>query len=300
MRDTPMDAEGALTLLASSAFEERLRGARFFGLNMVPAALPKLKNALQNERVGYVRTALEIAIKRCELAHQGPIKSPDEGNADQGQADLRAVNAHAIEWVAGTLLHDLEPKIGKLQMAAEQEVPNFDGSQVKKQLEAIRRTFDGISDLRRAASSPRSEHFDLSMLINDILIEESEGKQANIFLQGQQPLLISSDPNLLTLAISNGLRNALEAVASKSDDERNIVIDWGETEIDRWVVILDDGAGLSGGAEAAFKIGATNKTGHSGFGLAIVRQAMENLNGCAKLEPSKSGGARLELRWGRW
>lgn len=61
--------------------------------------------------------------------------------------------------------------------------------------------------------------------------------------------------------------------------------------------IIDEGAGLVESPEAAFVLGNTNKEDHTGFGLAIIRQAMESMNGIAELSPATTGGARLLLRW---
>ena len=78
-----------------------------------------------------------------------------------------------------------------------------------------------------------------------------------------------------------------------------MVITWGMTDVDYWVVILDQGPGIVGVGEGAFNIGSTTKMGHIGFGLAIGRQAMDTLEGNVTLFPAQGGGACLELRWDR-
>ncbi len=113
-------------------------------------------------------------------------------------------------------------------------------------------------------------------------------------------MLVTSDRALLRLAVSNGIRNAVEAVTGAPGDEPHpIIVAWGATDVDYWVTVLDRGPGVVGPAESAFGIGKTTKKGHSGFGLTIARQAIETLGGMCTLQPVTEGGARFELRWER-
>ncbi|MNJ64468.1 hypothetical protein D3C77_604170 [compost metagenome] len=79
-----------------------------------------------------------------------------------------------------------------------------------------------------------------------------------------------------------------------------MTICWGTNNVDNWVTIIDSGLGLFGSPEAAFKIGNTNKENHSGFGMAIIQQAIENLGGSVSLSNVSSGGAKLDLKWGNF
>jgi signal transduction histidine kinase len=210
----------------------------------------------------------------------------------------KEIQTKAVEWVSGTLLHEIEPIIGQLRTAAARELPTFEESRVKAHLGQLERVCFGISCLRQATATPRIEEFDLALLIKEVIAQEVTDKPVYISVQGQQPF-VSSDPRLLTLAICNGLRNAIEAVEGvhKLKGGHSVVITWGTTDVDYWVVILDEGPGGVGVGEGAFNIGTTNKIGHIGFRLAIARQAINTLEGNVTLSPAQGGGARLELRW---
>jgi sensor histidine kinase regulating citrate/malate metabolism len=141
----------------------------------------------------------------------------------------------------------------------------------------------------------------MAELIADIVsAEATNGRVSEVSFVGPKPMIVTSDPALVRLALCNGVRNAFEAVVAASANEPHpIIINWDQTDVDYWVAILDRGAGLVGPIEAAFEIGKSTKQGHSGFGLAIARQAIETLGGTVTLEPAAQGGTRYEARWER-
>jgi signal transduction histidine kinase len=213
---------------------------------------------------------------------------------------LRRVKSQAVEWVTALLLHEVASPFGLVANAASREVPDYDKSSTKRHVERVQRIFDGIEQLRKATATPRPEKFDLADLISQLIREDTAGKGIEATPHGPMPFMVRSDPRLLRFAISNGLRNAIEAtLGSKSPRPYPVVVTWGETEVDYWVAIIDQGPGLTGPVDAAFEPGKSTKSGHTGFGLAIARQAMETLDGLVSLSPAGGGGARYELRWGR-
>ena len=159
---------------------------------------------------------------------------------------------------------------------------------------------EAIEQLKGATAVPKPEEFDLGELLGEIVSEAVGSDSVEVSLQGPKPMVITSDRTLLRLTISNGMRNAVEAVTGAPGREPHpIIVIWGETDVDCWVVVLDRGPGLVGLAESAFGIGQTTKRGHSGFGLTIARQAIETLGGTCTLRPIAEGGARFEARWER-
>jgi signal transduction histidine kinase len=155
--------------------------------------------------------------------------------------------------------------------------------------------------LKGAAAMPKPEQFDLSELVSDTVREELERRLfVEVSLIGPKPMIVTSDPALVRLAFANGLRNAAEATEQATQQrDRPIVITWGLTDVDCWISILDSGSGIVGPVESAFELGKTTKRGHSGFGLAIARQAAETMGGTVLLQPAKNGGAIFILRWER-
>lgn len=295
-----MDREKARQMLRSSSPHERLKAARLFARSPLEADLPELRKAKRRETVSWVKKALDSAITGCKKTVAPKIK-PDD--APEISSDVRReIRQTVLEEVAGTLIHEIAPVVGLLRADAADELPEFENSKTKAHLEHLTNLLDGLRHLRQAAAAPRLEEFDIASLIKSIV--ETEGASAaapDIAIHGPKPMLVMGDPKLLTLAISNGLRNAIDAVDAEGAPtvaaNDPIVISWGVTDIDYWVVVIDKGPGLSLSSESAFKIGNSTKKGHSGMGLTIAQEAVLSMEGQIALLNLSSGGAKFEIRW---
>jgi nitrogen fixation/metabolism regulation signal transduction histidine kinase len=291
--------DDALTLLSSDSAHQRLKGARFLVRGAQQSDLPLLRQARQRENVSYVKKSLDLVIMKLSQFLAAPVGEPlDE--FDIPEEVRRQIRSQAVEHVTGILLHEIASPIGLVRRSASREVGNFEGSRTKFYLDSLQRIFEAIEQLKGAAAAPKPEEFDLAELIHEIKLAETPSQKLDVSLHGPTPLIIRSDPTLVRLAVCNGLRNAIEAVAEASDNESHpIVVTWDSTDVDYWVAVLDRGPGLIGPIEPAFEIGKSTKQGHSGFGLAIARQAIETLGGSVTLQPATGGGALYEVRWER-
>ena len=288
----------ALKKLTSDSAHERLKAARFLAQNGDSSDLHLLRNARKLETVSYVRTALAVALKRAANAASHP--ESDAVEELDIPYDVRIqIKRRAMEEVTGQLLHEISSPVGLIAASAAREIKNFDSSKTKQHVENLHRVFEAIEQLKGASSNPRPEEFDLAALLAEIVSVEVGNQPLDISLYGTKPFLITSDRALVQLAVSNGIRNAIVAVVDCTQDEPHpIIVTWGKTDVDYWVAILDRGSGLVGPVESTFDIGKTTKRGHSGFGLAIARQAIETLGGSCTLQPAAEGGAHFEVRWG--
>lgn len=294
-----MTREEALQRLSSSSAHDRLKAARYLARNSYPSDLPRLRDAQRSESVSYVLTSLQLAIKRASNpASHGPAETIKE---HESPPDVRAqIWKEVTQEVTGQLLHEIASPVGLIASAAAREISDYDRSMTKRYVENLKRVFQAIEQLKGAAGVPKPDEFDLAELLAEIVSDETESHAVEISLHGARPMLIVSDRKLVQLAISNGIRNAVEAIiVSDCNEPHPIIVTWGETDVDYWVSVLDRGPGLIGPAESAFGIGNTNKKGHSGFGLAIARQAIETLGGTCTLQPATERGARFEISWER-
>jgi len=291
--------EEALALLTSDSAHERLKAARFLARSVDGSNLSALREARGIETVSYVRDSLDLAISRSVGLLPVPV-SADLDEPEVPDEARKRIRSQAIEWITGFVLHEVASLTGLIARAASKEIPQYEDSMTARHLQTLQRIFPAIEQLKGATTAPRLEQFDLAELLTEIKLEEEAEKSIPISTHGQRPLLVTSDRTLLRLAVRNGLRNALEAVTEvPSSDPHPVVLTWGETNIDYWIVVIDRGPGLVGPTEPVFELGKSRKSGHIGFGLAIARQAIETLGGNVTLEPAAGGGTRYELRWDR-
>ena len=92
----------------------------------------------------------------------------------------------------------------------------------------------------------------------------------------------------------------MEAVEATGENERSIVVNWGDTDRDYWLAVLDEGIGLPESADKILTPGVSTKDGegtHFGIGLTIVQRAMHTLNGTVDPRRRDPRGSVVELRW---
>lgn len=284
--------ESALELSRSDSSHERLLSARYFMNNVSVDHEVELKAWLARETVGWVKNAIEIALS----------KNRDtqilQSSSDTTEADRRSESyTLALRDVASIMLHELEPRIGLLSVKVRNDVPNYEESESCKEMDHLKQFFHALGCLRSATEMTKLESFTFYDLISGLI--EDLAPNSSIRLNGSQATIMKADIGLLKLALSNGIRNAVESNESASELRHadNIVISWGETNADHWVVIIDDGMGLGKPIEKLIKIGNTTKSGHFGMGLTIAQQAMQTLNGKLSLTSPNDTGAVFEIRW---
>lgn len=296
---TTTTRDEALRLLASGSPHDRLRGARFFARQGRAKDAGLLKKSKAQESDSYVARTLEIAIKRISPVANAETKHPIAVADDDDERNTRA-RLDAVNWIAGLLLHEIASPIGLVEEAATREVPNYERSQVHARINHLQRVFAGIEQLKSASSTPQSTDFDVSAWLKSVVEEEQLARGTSVAYQGATPFMISADPKLLRFAFCNGFKNAVEAVETTAHTEAYpLIVTWGESDSDFWIVVRDHGPGIVGSPQLAFDIGQTTKANHSGFGLAIARLSMESMDGTVTLQPGRLAGAVYELRWPR-
>lgn len=294
-----MTREEAFQGLLSTSAHDRLKAARFLVRNAGPSDLQLLRKALQSESVSYVRTCLDLALRRASNS-ESSAAGETIGEYEIPPEVRTQIRNEVTDEIAGQMLHEIASPVGLVASAAAREIHNYELSRTRRHVETLKRVFEAIEQLKCAAGIPRPKEFDLAELLAETVSEEIGTQEVEVSLHGAKPMVITSDRALVRLAVVNGIRNAVEAVLEFPWNEPHpIVVTWGETDVDYWVAVLDRCPGVVGPIESAFGIGKSTKKGHSGFGLAIARQAVETLGGSCTLHPAAEGGTRFEVRWER-
>lgn len=288
-----MERESALRLLNSAAVDDRVRGARFFAKYATETDASVLQSLLNRESNRWVKVALR---KGIQLTGIGPHYIPAvENGASEDDKVIEQIHSEAVEETTLRLVHELRPIVGRLDLAASQEIANYESSRTKAEWQHLQKMLSAIDKLSKAASSPMLKEFDLSTAIDEIVQAESLNKKIVIQCAGPRPCLAMSSSELVELVLSNAVRNAIEA--SETVESTKVVITWDATDLDYWVSVLDRGCGLPPGADRVYDFGTTTKRGHLGVGLALARQAAVSLAGNIMLTAREGGGVNFEFRW---
>jgi hypothetical protein len=255
----PASADNLFRRLRSEVPSERLEAARYLAQNALPEHEEQLRSAIARENVVWIKGALRRALAR--------IKSGDELsrslNLDDAPERFTAqVYAEALETAASQLIHEIEPILGTLRLAAEEEIGNFDGSNTRRHLDRLDELLSAVSRLRRAASAPKVEEFSLDEMVQRCIQETGTPKGIQIQKAGPQSCIVEGDSSLVALSLGNGLRDAIEATIATRNDltTRPIIVTWGNTDIEYWISVVDLGVGFRGNLQRAFEMRAT--TGH--------------------------------------
>lgn len=289
-----MSREEALAALTSREADERLKAARFFAMNAISSDRRKLRAALNKENVPWIKRALERSLSRA-----GPVS--DSGvrfgaSSDLPERVLAELRANAIDEVATTIIHELATLVARLRLRAPQEVAGYPESETKIIVDLVASLLAGIRNLKSAVAQPEYVETDLSGECREICA--IFGGAADTFrFGGPSPFLAEIDIGLFKLALSNVVRNAVEALGFIAEGEAAITLNWGRAGHEIWVAVIDNGPGFDRDPSLLVDFGKSTKEEHVGFGLATAKQAMQAMEGDVYPSNAAEGGARIELRW---
>lgn len=289
------DSAPRLELLAGDE-NERLAAARSLRINPRDEAVGPLKAALAREHVRWVKTALVEAIDACEAVRQ-PIGTLQQSRENDEAGDTSQAYADGRRDGLQQALHELTPLLGLARAAAENELSP--GSAVQTQLERMRTVSAALRQMVNASGVPERNEFDLAKLLRDFERAPPVPCEDDVVgTRGDSPFFIKGDPGLLGLAVQPVIANAIEAVLSvdPSPPKQSVMISWGTESGMYWIAVIDSGPGPPPQADV-FALGATDKEGHFGLGLATVATAMESLDGSPTMEQNARGGTTVILRW---
>jgi signal transduction histidine kinase len=172
----------------------------------------------------------------------------------------------------------------------------------ERELERLSRLLTGLLTLAREGSeTPPGRPVSLA----DSAERARERWQARAAQQEQQ-LVLAGDSDVVVEASDEDLAivfdNLIENALRYSPSSTTITLDWGATDGEAWLAVLDEGPGLAAGEESAlferFARGSAGRSGPSGtgLGLAIVQALARRWRGRTTIENRSDGGMRAELR----
>ncbi|WP_425090283.1 ATP-binding protein [Tropicimonas sp. S265A] len=208
--------------------------------------------------------------------------------------------------VARRIAHEIKNPLTPIQLSAERMKRKF-GPQLGEDSGALVELADVIvrqtNDLRRIVDEfskfarmpePETATNDLNELVRDAVLLQRSGQPGTEIKMTlpDAPVNGEFDPTLLSQALTNLLKNAGEAIETRSENQPedtrpaeirvSLTLDGDEAEL----IIADNGTGLPSNPEKLFEPYVTTRDKGTGLGLPIVRKIIEEHGGTLSLRPA--------------
>jgi two-component system sensor histidine kinase HydH len=120
-------------------------------------------------------------------------------------------------------------------------------------------------------------------------------RPVRIVIAGDHNLQIHTDPALLSQALLNLVRNAIEAIPAEEAGE--VRIEAAASREHAVIQVTDTGTGIAAGAQSRlFEPFFTTKPFGTGLGLAITRKLVQSIGGELEIGPRSGGGTAAVIR----
>lgn len=283
-----MDVQ-SLHLLRSEKPSQRSLAIDRLRKEATAADLNVLRAAMQAETVPMLRRQISHLVRA--LSH--PIENTPWGVTTHGPpGEMGRFEDDVVHWMR----HELEPGIGWLMLAASDEIKEFEGSETRLAIEGLSMRLDSIEALVRASAPPRYEELSLSEIVQEaVRISGASEQRLTVDLVNDRPDSITTDANLLRLALSNAVRNAVEAVLEVPGGDSQVYVSADVTPNSFWVKVSNQFVGSEFYVDDVSGTGVTAKIGHQGQGFGIMRIVASRL-GYDILMQAEAGLAIFTLR----
>ncbi|MEL6677897.1 MAG: PAS domain-containing sensor histidine kinase [Pseudomonadota bacterium] len=211
--------------------------------------------------------------------------------------------------VARRIAHEIKNPLTPIQLAAERMrrkyAPHLEDDRagfeqytdvIVRQTNDLRRIVDEFSKFARMPEAePRDS--DVSALIRDMVLLRRDAAPEIGFVEDlpEGPLYLRVDPTLFGQALTNLLKNAVEAVHAlpeEADGPREVTVRVVESQEQVTLSIADTGIGLPEGSRSRlFEPYVTHREKGTGLGLPIVKKIVEDHGGTLTLSEAETRGA---------
>lgn len=281
--------------LRSPKASERRAAIKSLG-SLNPGQRRELQILRASEPDAWVRKGMDRRL--TVVATTGPLELGADLDTPVDPETAREIREQARAEIAELIVHELRHSVTHIELAAETEIDNFASSATQRTLDEFRTIAESLSQLADASKGARMVEVSLAELVVDATAE----LQQTLWppdLAGPPDVVAQVDPGLLRLALSNCMRNAIDASDSAFHRASPVIVTWGRTDRDAWIAIHDDGIGLDTNIELLFEPHHTTKggSGHAGLGLTIAQNALGAMGGTVSLSPRQPRGTVCEIRW---
>jgi signal transduction histidine kinase len=260
--------------------------------NRVILPLTKLASAVQSARRDGSLPGLEATDEIGVLARAIDDRTTQLSLALQRERWFTADVSHELRTPLTIMLGAAEVLTSRLQDRPDLLVMT---ERIRRNAADTAQQVGALLQLARAPENTDCVPIDLRQLVEHEL-ERCQpllrGKSLEFKLVAVEKVTVNAIPELVTIALSNLLRNACQHT------ERGIITLYLNSS---HIVVEDSGAGLPDAVQARlfdrFVRGDDDFTDGSGLGLSIVKRVADHLGWGVKHEPNPNGGSRFTLRF---
>lgn len=208
----------------------------------------------------------------------------------------RETMARAGELVAG-IVHEVRNSLGAI-VARAHAIGGRDADADRRAADSvvaesrhlesvIQRFLELLKDER-----PEIGSFDLARLVERVVARERGESTARVELR-TDPGVVSGDEALLSRALENVVRNAIEAAGPRG----TVTVHSGVRAGEAFVVVEDDGPGFPADPADLGRPFRSLRPGGTGLGLSLAIKMLQFHGGSVRLGASVGGGARVLCAW---
>lgn len=245
------------------------------------------------------------AMKEAEKALRGAKEELEQRVADRTaelvaaqQKLLRQERLSVLGELVGGLAHQLRNPLGAIQNAAtvvrrvEREAQRQQALDIiEEEVARADLTIRALLDYARVRPPDRRELL-LGELVQEALDGQSIPPSVTVSAEANGEITAAIDPLQLQTALSNILRNAVEAMP----DGGELAVATRRNGRKVCITVRDSGAGVDEGIRARlFDPLVTTKAEGSGLGLSTARNLIENQGGTLRYAPAPDGGAEFTI-----
>ena len=221
--------------------------------------------------------------------------------------------------VARRIAHEIKNPLTPIQLATErlkrryrkqidQDGELFDEltNTIVRQVGDLRKMVDEFSSFARLPKPVFRPEDAIDLVRQSIFLQEVANPEINYGMTSDVdgPLIVQADRHQLGQAVTNILKNAAEAIESRSaaadaDYRGRIAVEIAESNDDILVSVTDNGIGLPQDRERILEPYVTTREKGTGLGLAIVNKIVEEHGGDMSFSSVDDGGTRVTLRFAR-
>ncbi len=219
--------------------------------------------------------------------------------------------------VARRIAHEIKNPLTPIQLATERLMRRYrkqivdDGelfdeltSTIVRQVGGLRKMVDEFSSFARLPKPVFRREDALDLVRHALFLQEVAHPQINFVLDGEvdRPVVLLCDRHQVGQALTNVLKNAVEAIEGRERDAEPdyrgriaVAISTGNAVMH--VTVSDNGVGLPNDRDRIVEPYVTTRDKGTGLGLAIVKKIVEEHGGEMAFSSTPEGGACVHLQF---